>query len=78
MPLGPDEKRNENIRLAANWANICAAAIMTGGAVLPQFQLYSEIIDKAKTHLVNVSSGVCVVVALSIHLMGQIALKALR
>ena len=37
MPLTPDDKRNESIKLSANWCNMLANTLMSVGVFVPIF-----------------------------------------
>lgn len=77
--MTPIEKRNENIKLAANWCNTIATAIMTAGAFLPSFQLwFGTMPPGTNQNTIVVSATICVVASLFIHLVGQYALRKLQ
>ena len=79
MPLTPDERRNERLRLLANWFNTLGTAIVTAGTFVPLAQfVYGVLPPSTPAGLIYSSGVVCIVTGLLIHLLGQWILGGLR
>ncbi|MGJ5178074.1 hypothetical protein ACQR16_08255 [Bradyrhizobium oligotrophicum] len=77
--MTPTEKRNENIKLIANWLNTVATAILTIGAFVPIANFVFEILPKGTNEtLVFAAAGICIVLAVSIHFSGHMVLRKLQ
>jgi len=74
-----DLRRNEHAKLAANWCNTLATAVVTVGILTPiAARLYG--LAALKTDHLNESDlfVICVCVAVALHLTGQGMLELLR
>jgi hypothetical protein len=79
MPLTPDERRNERLKLAANWANALATANVSIGAFVPIGQaVYGFLPQTTDPVLIYGSAPICFGAGLFLHLSGQWALGGLR
>jgi hypothetical protein len=79
MPLTADERRNERLKLTANWANTLATAIITIGTFVPLAQyVYGILPANADPVMVYGSAMVCIGAGWLIHLLGQWILGGLR
>jgi hypothetical protein len=77
--MTPPERRNEHLKLVANWANTIATAIMTAGTFIPAAQFIYGILPKDTDLTVIYGSGVvCIGTGILIHLWGQWFLRGLR
>jgi hypothetical protein len=78
--MTPLERRNEHLKLVANWSNTLATAIMTAGSFIPAAQFLYGILDPAKIDvtLVYGAGVICIGVGVLIHLFGQWMLGGLR
>jgi cation transporter-like permease len=71
--------RNERRKLTASWFNAIATAIMAAGVFAPvASQIYGFGSNRVDQTLVLISSIVCVVVSLGLHLVGRQFLGALE
>jgi hypothetical protein len=74
-----DERRNERLKLIANWANTLATAILTVGTFVPLAQLVYKILPQSvDADLVYGSATLCIAAGWLIHLCGQWVLGGLR
>ena len=79
MPLTPDERTNEHLKLVANWFNTLATAIFSAGAILPAAQFIFGILPQTTDPgLVAGTAVVCVVLGFILHLVGHMFLGGLR
>ena len=79
MALTADERRNERLKLAANWANTLATAIVSIGAFVPIGQaIYGFLPQNTDPVLVYGSAPICFGAGLFLHLFGQWTLGGLR
>ena len=79
MPLTADERRNERLRLAANWANTLATAVVSVGVFVPIAQaVYGFLPQNTNPTLVYASAPICLGAGLLLHLAGQWVLGGLR
>ena len=70
--MTPAEKRNEHRKLAANWANTIATAVMTAGTFIPIAQfIYGILPQGTNLGLIYGSAVVCIAAGLLIHLTGH-------
>jgi hypothetical protein len=77
--MTPLERRNEHLKLVANWANTVATAIMTAGTFVPAAQFIYGILPKDTDLAVIYGSGVvCIGTGILIHLWGQWFIRGLR
>jgi hypothetical protein len=77
--MTPSERRNEHLKLVANWANTIATAIMTAGTFIPAAQFIYGILPKDTDLTVIYGSGVvCIGTGILIHFWGQWFLRGLR
>jgi hypothetical protein len=77
--MTPNEKTNENIKLAANWLNTIATAIMTAGAFVPIAQFIFNVLPATTDpNLVMATGLICIGVAMLIHLTGHMVLRSLQ
>jgi hypothetical protein len=77
--MTPLERRNERLKLTANWANTIATAIMTVGAFVPTGQMIFKFLpEKVDLNQVNRIGFICIVLAVFIHLSGQWILGGLK
>jgi hypothetical protein len=68
----PDERRNERLKLTANWANTIATAIMAAGTFVPAANFIYGILPQNTDLAVVYGSGViCIGAGILIHLWGQ-------
>ena len=79
MPLTVDERRNERLKLVANWTNTLATATITAGTFVPLAQFVYGVLPSNTPALLVYGSGlVCIVTGVLIHLVGQWLLGGLR
>ncbi|MGJ5022797.1 hypothetical protein [Bradyrhizobium oligotrophicum] len=79
MPLTPEERQNERLKLLANWANTLATAIVSVGVFVPIGQeIYGFLPQNTDPTLIYVSAPVCFTAGLILHLVGQWVLGGLR
>ena len=79
MPLTTDEKRNESIKLSANWANMLANTIVSVGVFIPILNAVYGILPNALDPiLVYGSAPICLAAGWGIHIAGQWLLRGLR
>ena len=79
MPLTPDERHNERLKVLANWANTLATAIVSVGVFVPIGQeVYGFLPQNTDPTLVYVSAPICFGAGLLLHLGGQWVLGGLR
>jgi len=70
--MTPEERRNEHLKLAANWANTVATAIMAAGTFVPAAQFIYGILPRDTNLIVVYGSGViCIGAGILIHPGGQ-------
>jgi hypothetical protein len=73
-----DQIRNEHIKLFCNWCNAIAAAIVTVGVFTPlAVRLYGLGEQHGNADIANGLFWVCIIAAVTLHLMAQWALEAL-
>jgi hypothetical protein len=74
-----DERRNERLKLTANWTNTIGTAIITAGTFIPAAQFLYGVLPK-ETDLTTVygSGVICIGSGIIIHLAGQWILGGLR
>lgn len=73
------ERRNERLKLVANWSNTIATAIMTAGTFVPAAQfIYGFLPANTPLDLVYGAGVICIGSGVLIHLMGQWMLGGLR
>jgi hypothetical protein len=74
-----EERRNESLKLVANWANTIATAIMTAGTFVPAAQfIYGILPQNANLTVVYGSGVICIGAGILIHLGGQWFLRGLE
>jgi hypothetical protein len=79
MPVTPDDKMNERLKLGATFANNTGVALITTGVLAPSFQLAFGLIPSTiSPNQVNGTGLVCVVAGLGLHGVGQWLLGDLR
>ncbi|CCE08455.1 conserved hypothetical protein [Bradyrhizobium sp. STM 3843] len=79
MPLTPDDRRNERLKLLANWANTLATAIVSVGVFVPIGQeIYGFLPQSTDPTLVYISAPICFAAGLLLHLGAQWLLGGLR
>jgi hypothetical protein len=79
MPMTPDDRRNEHLKLLANWFNIVAAGIIGAGVFVPATQQVFHILPAETDNGLVVGIGVvCIVTGVGLHCIGQLFLGALR
>jgi hypothetical protein len=77
--MTPVERRNEHLKLVANWTNTIATAIITAGTLLPAAQFIFNILPaNTDTGLVFGTGLVCIAVGAGIHLFGHLFIGSLR
>jgi hypothetical protein len=77
--MTPDERRNEHLKLVANWSNTVATAIIAAGTFIPAAQFIFHLLPtNTETGLVFGTGLVCIVSGLAIHLFGHVFLGGLR
>jgi hypothetical protein len=77
--MTPDERRNERLKLTANWANTIGTAIITAGTFIPAAQFIYGVLPKETDLTMVYGSGViCIGTGILIHLAGQWILGGLR
>jgi hypothetical protein len=77
--MTPEEIQNERLKLAANWFNTLATAIMTAGLFVPAAQFIFEVLPPSiDSALVYGTGGVCVGAGIALHLLGQWTLGGLE
>jgi hypothetical protein len=77
--MTPDEIRNEKSKNTAVWLNQIATAVLTAGSFVPAFQAIFNILPQtADSGLVYGMAGICIVLAIAIHLVGRAILGGLR
>lgn len=77
--MTPEDQQNERFKLAANWFNTLATAIMTAGLFVPAAQfIFGFLPAETDTTLVYATGGVCFLVGLGLHFLGQWTLGGLE
>ncbi|HLG82391.1 MAG TPA: hypothetical protein VKY22_15355 [Bradyrhizobium sp.] len=74
-----EERRNEHLKLVANWGNTLAAGIVTAGVFVPAAQEIFNILPAGTDNGLVVGVGiVCLAVGLGIHMVAHLFLGGLR
>jgi hypothetical protein len=74
-----DDRRNEHLKLMANWLNTMATAVMTAGTFIPAAQFLFGILPQgADLGLIYGTGAICFGTGVLIHLLGQWILGELR
>lgn len=77
--MTPEEIRNERLKLAANWCNTMATAVLTAGLFVPAAQLLFGLLPaNTDIGLVYLTGGVCVLAGAGLHFLGQLTLGGLE
>ena len=74
-----EERRNEHMKLVANWCNTLATGVITAGVFVPIAQEIFNILPKDTDFGLVAGIGVvCFAVGLGIHIVAHLFLGALR
>jgi hypothetical protein len=74
-----EERRNEHLKLVANWLNTLATGVMTAGVFVPVAQEIFNILPVGTDNGLVVGIGtVCFALAFGIHIVAHLFLGGLR